>query len=68
MYEKYVKRRDELGLKDYKVAKMAGIRTCTLSEWKKHYETNGEEGYQPKLDKITAIASALNMKVSDLIE
>lgn len=68
MYEKYVKRRDELGLNDYKVAKNAGIGTCTLSQWKKHHETNGDEGYQPKLDKLTAIASALDMKVSDLIE
>ena len=68
MYEKYAKRRDELGFKDYKVAKIAGIGTCTLSEWKKYHETGGKEGYQPKLDKLTAIANAVNMKVSDLIE
>lgn len=68
MYEKYAKRRDELGLNDYKVAKKSGVLTATLSEWKKHYETNGEQGYQPKLDKLTAIASALDMKVTDLIE
>lgn len=68
MYEKYAKRRDELGLTDYKVSQMSGVLTSTLSEWKKHYESNGEQGYQPKLEKITAIANALDMKVSDLID
>lgn len=51
MYEKYAKRRDELGLTDYKVAQMSGVLTSTLSEWKKHYETDGKSGYQPKLEK-----------------
>ena len=68
MYEKYAKRRDELGLTDYKVAQMSGVLTATLSEWKKHHESRGEQGYQPKLDKLSAIASALDMKVTDLIE
>lgn len=68
MYEKYAKRRDELGLTDYKVAQKSGVLTSTFSEWKKHHETGGEAGYQPKLDKLSAIASALDMKVSDLID
>lgn len=68
MYEKYARRRDELGLTDYKVAQMSGVPTATLSEWKKHYETGGVAGYQPKLEKISAIASALDVKVSDLID
>ena len=68
MYEKYAKRRDELGLTDYKVAQMSGVLTSTLSEWKKHYKSNGKSGYQPKLEKLSAIATALNMKVVDLIE
>ena len=68
MYEKYAKRRDELGFTDYKVAQKSGVLTSTLSEWKKHHETSGEAGYQPKLDKLSAIASALDMKVSDLID
>lgn len=68
MYEKYAKRRDELGLTDYKVAQKSGVLTSTLSEWKKHHETGGEAGYQPKLDKLSTIASALDMKVSDLID
>lgn len=68
MYEKYAKRRDDLGLTDYKVAQKSGVLTSTLSEWKKHYETGGESGYQPKLEKLTAIANALDMKVTDLLE
>lgn len=68
MYEKYAKRRDELGLTDYKVAKMSGVLTSTLSEWKKHYETGGKSGYQPKLEKISSIASALGMNVADFLE
>lgn len=68
MYEKYAKRRDELGLTDYKVAKMSGVLTCALSEWKKYYETDGKSGYQPKLEKISAIASALGMNVADFLE
>lgn len=68
MYEKYVKRRDELGLTDYRVAKESGIRTSTLSEWKKYYETGGKSGYQPKLKTLSAIAGTLNIKVADLIE
>lgn len=68
MYKKYANRRDELGLTDYKVAQMSGVLTSTLSEWKKHHESHGELGYQPKIDKLSAIASALDMKVTDLIE
>lgn len=68
MYEKYAKRRDELGLTDYKVAQKSGVLTSTLSEWKKHHETGGEAGYQPKLEKLSAIAKAVDMNVTDLIE
>lgn len=68
MYEKYAKRRDELGLTDYKVAQKSGVLTATLSEWKKHHETNGKSGYQPKLEKLVVIAKALDMKISDLID
>lgn len=68
MYEKYANRRDELGLTDYKVSQMSGVLTSTLSEWKKHHETKGKSGYQPKLEKLSAIAAALDMKVTDLIE
>lgn len=67
MYERYAKRRDELGLTDYKVAQLSGVMTSTLSEWKKHYESKGKSGYQPKLDKISSIAKALDMNVADLV-
>lgn len=68
MYEKYVKRRDELGLSDYKVSQMSGVLTSTLSEWKKHHETCGKFGYKPKIEKLSAIANALGMKVADFLE
>ena len=68
MYEKYAKRRDELGLTDYKVAQKSGVLTSTLSEWKNHHESGGKRGYQPKIAKLTAIANAVNMRLSDLIE
>lgn len=68
MYEIYAKRRDELGLTDYKVAQMSGVLTSTLSEWKKHHETDGKAGYQPKLEKIAAIAKVLDMEVADFIK
>ena len=66
-YEKYANRRDELGLTDYQVAKQSGVKTCTLSEWKNHYKSNGLRGYCPKLEKMTAIAKVLKMEVSQLI-
>jgi transcriptional regulator with XRE-family HTH domain len=68
MYEKYAKRRDELGMTDYRVSQISGVLTSTLSEWKKHYETGGESGYQPKVDKLSSIAKALDMKVTDFLE
>lgn len=67
MYEKYAKRRDDLGFTDYRVSKESGVLTSTLSEWKKHYETCGKEGYQPKLDKLSAIANVLGMHVSEFL-
>lgn len=67
MYEKYVKRRNELGFTDYKVSQISGVLTSTLSEWKKHYETNGEQGYCPKLEKLTAIANAIDMDVVEFL-
>lgn len=68
MYEKYAKRRDELGMTDYKVSKASGVLTSTLSEWKKFYKTDGKSGYQPKLEKLSAISAALGIKVSELID
>lgn len=49
MYKIYAQLRDERGLTDYRVAKDLGLQTATFSEWKKGT-------YQPKVDKIAAIA------------
>lgn len=67
MYQKYVQRRNELGMNDYQVAQKSGIHASSLSEWKKHFETGGEAGYCPKIDKLVLIANALDCKVDDLI-
>ena len=48
--------RDKAGLTDYRVCASTGISTATMSNWKKHYDTDGKEGYQPKMDKIKALA------------
>lgn len=68
MYKKYAELRDSMGLTDYKVAKESGVLTSTLSEWKKHYESGGEQGYQPKLEKLNAIANVLGVSVTEFIE
>ena len=68
MYEKYAELRDNLGLKDYQVAKTSGVLTSTLSEWKKYHESGGKQGYQPKLEKLKAIANALGVPVTEIIE
>lgn len=68
MYAKYARIRDQLGYSDYKVAKESGVLTSTLSEWKKHYESGGKQGYQPKLEKLNAIANALGVPVTEFIE
>ena len=67
MYDKYAKRRDELGMTDYRVAKISGVLTSTLSEWKKFYLTDGKEGYQPKIKKLSAISAAIGMDLTELI-
>ena len=69
MYRQYMLYRDKLGLTDYQVAKKSNgkVLTSTLSEWKRHYETNGKDGYQPKIEKLSIIADILNVKLSDLL-
>ena len=54
MYKIYAKIRDERDLNDYKVAKAVGLRPSVFSDWK-----HGR--YQPKADKIAAIARFLNV-------
>lgn len=64
-YKNYVRIRDSMGVNDAWVAKKSGVATATLSEWKK---TENGAGYTPKLNKLTAIASALEVPLSELIK
>lgn len=59
LYEKYSKRRDELGLTDYKVAQMAGISKSTLSDWK-----NGK--CTPNAENRAKIAKAIRKNITYL--
>lgn len=61
MYQNYAKLRDEKGLKDYDVAKLSGVATATISNWK-----NGH--YTPKIPKLRKIADALGVTVDELIK
>ena len=67
MYEKYVELRDLKKETDYRVAKSTGVSASTLSNWKKHYETSGKEGYVPKTDKIGKIATHFGVSVDELL-
>lgn len=60
-YERYAELRDQAGLTDYAVAKRADIVASTLSDWKSGRSV-------PKLQKLTRIAEAINVKLEDLIE
>lgn len=61
LYEKYAKRRDELGLTDYRVSKDTGVPYSCISDWKKGRCT-------PKIDKIKKIAKYLKVSVSKLTD
>lgn len=60
IYERYCKRRDELGFRDADVAKGTGITKSTFSEWKKG-------GSQPNADKLLKISGFLNTTVEYLM-
>ena len=59
MYDKYSKRRDELGLTDYQVAKITGISRSMFSDWKR-----GKS--KPKADKLKLISKVLKVKIEDI--
>lgn len=61
MYTKYANIRDSKNLTDYQVAKISGVSTATLSEWKRG-------NYTPKYDKLKAIAEALETPVTEFLE
>ena len=56
MYEKYAKLRDEKGITDYRVSVDTGISKTALSEWK-------AGKYEPKLDKISALAKYFDVPI-----
>lgn len=60
MYENYARIRDKKGLKDSHVARMAGVATSTLSEWK-------AGKYEPKLITIRKLAAVLDCTIDELI-
>lgn len=59
-YEIYASLRDKANLNDCKVSKIAEIPRSTISEWKRGRST-------PKLENLTKIASAIGVKLNDLI-
>lgn len=60
LYEKYASRRDELGLTDYKVAKIAEISRSIISDWKKGKST-------PNVDNRARIARAIKKSITFLV-
>ena len=60
IYERYAKRRDELGYKNAQVARLAGIGQYDLTKWKK-----GE--YMPGAKKLLAICEVLRIDLKWLL-
>lgn len=61
MYTRYAELRNAKGLKDFDVAKAAGIPSSTFSDWK-----SGKS--KPKIEKLMKIAKVLDCSVEALIE
>jgi len=59
-YTKYAALRDAKGLTDYQVAKDLHMSTATLYQWKAGL-------YTPKLNKISALAGYLGVKLEELL-
>ena len=60
IYERYAKRRDELGYKNAQVARLAGIGQYDLTKWKK-----GE--YMPGAKKLLSICEVLGIDLKWLL-
>jgi transcriptional regulator with XRE-family HTH domain len=56
LYQKYAELRDAAKVTDYEVAKRTGVSTSTLSNWK-------YSRYNPKLDKLIALAKYFNVSI-----
>lgn len=52
-YEEFVEMRDNLGLSNNQVARISGVSTATLSQWKKGV-------YEPKPNTLAKIQNALS--------
>lgn len=52
-YEEYVEQRDMLGLTNNQVARLSGVSTATLSQWKKGV-------YEPKRSTLAKILNVLD--------
>ena len=56
------------GTTAYQVSKETGVETSTLTNWKKHYESNGKNGYVPKADKILLIANYFDVSLDKFMK
>lgn len=60
-YDKYAMLRDKKGYTDYRVCKLAGVETSTMSSWK-------TKRYEPKVPTLQKIAVVLEYNLSDFYE
>lgn len=60
-YDRYSLLRDKKGYTDYRVCKLAGIETSTMSSWK-------TKRYEPKIATLRKIAEVLECDVADFYE
>ena len=60
-YDKYAELRDKKGYTDYRVCKLAGVETSTMSSWK-------TKRYEPKVPTLQKIAVVLECNLSDFYE
>ena len=60
MYAKYVKLRDEKGVRDADVAKATSIPNSVFTDWK-----NGKSA--PKIDKILKIADYFGISLDEFV-
>ncbi len=61
MYEKYAKLLEEHGVSSYRVCEATGIKSATISSWKKGT-------YTPKINKLKLIADYFGVPVTYFLE
>ena len=59
MYSVYAEARDKMKLSDGDVARLSGVASATISNWK-----HGK--YTPKIDKLVRIANVVGLKPEEL--